>query len=87
MRRFALPLALLVLTGTVIAQTADTTLPSISADKVVNDGMGTTTFTGHVVFTTNGLTIRADEAISKPAIHDVELRGNVHLTRTAPSGE
>jgi lipopolysaccharide export system protein LptA len=67
------------------AQSGDATKPApwIGADTIVKDAQGTVTMTGHVTISLNGAIIHADEAVSDPITHDVQLVGNVHATLSA----
>jgi lipopolysaccharide export system protein LptA len=67
------------------AQSGDASKPApwIGADRIVKDAKGTVTMTGHVTISLNGVIIHADEAVSDPITHDVQLTGNVHATFAA----
>jgi len=85
MRRFFLPVALLALTGTLVAQTPQWPISqnhfksSIFADSLTVLDADTTLAKGVRFEFENGVTISADEAIMRRGDYNVKLSGNVQM--------
>ena len=66
----------------VIAVAQDDPRFQATAENIVREQSGVTTFSGNVVLTINGVVVRADRAVIRN--DDVALEGNVHVTLPKP---